>query len=1540
MSDLPRYLPHVWRRTVFLACGWVLLVGPVTAEDPAPVDALKVENAPPGPNQPQPVFRLFGRGRAADREASPRREGSQDVIDARAPREIELEAFWNATQKALEAGDWKRGLEGLQKILDLPRDVMAPDGRGGWQSLRALAQRRLDQAPPAVRADYEHQYGGLAQQLWNDALRSGSLSLITEVATRFLHTRAGAEAANWLATRHLDRREWALAWRWFRDLDAAQAAFTKEPRWRLKAALAAQAVAPEALPDWLKGLPDQPLEFAGLSLTPHEVLRKLGNVSPDATWAGPVLAEWPYAGGDPTRSGRVTAGEPLLQPEWSVAWTTHPQIRQRIGELLGDLQDKRVAPLLASQPLAVGDKIAFRNLQGVHVLSAQTGELLWETTSGLSPERILLGQTGRSSRGAGPRGFVAHSEFDLRGQDAEFHPLADLLFRDGVYGSLSSDGRQLFVIEDLGVLTRSASMNLWGDQSDAEDAYGVAWNVNRLTAYDLETGRVRWTLGGKALKDLPGAEGADVFFLGTPLAVGDELYVVTSQGETIRLLALDASTGHPRWSQRLAYADTKIETDFARRWASASIAYSQGILVCPTTVGWLVAIDRVRRSLLWIYRYLPPQEIPPGAPQAQPQPPRPLNDQWATGTPYLTGQAVLFAPPDAAELHCVDLAEGRVRWKFSHALGESLYVGGVHAGHVLVVEKGGVVALSLATGQTAWRFRWDEGLYPSGRGVISGERFVLPLGGYELLSLDIATGTHVLRWRIPSQQPALGNLIKAHGRWLSLSLEGCTAYGEREPVLRQLAQTLERHPYDLEALFKAAEIDLLDRQYAAVEQRLQHLPPTLEEPWETRRRHLLWQLWSQRWQESRSVSPQGFAELRRLARTPEEQFLVALWEADHGLAQGQALQAFERMWDAALGLKFEMLTRPDAPQVRVRATAFLSGWFADLWSHADDATRQSIDAVVTQAVARARTAASPATPDRLAFRQRLAELCTFHPAGALLGWDMAEARAAEGDFAGAETILAQWSEYPEPSVAAASALRLAALWQQWGLEADIPVLARAHPGFRSGPEPPWDHLLAQLPADAANVAPPSAPPSALWRARQGPTLHAPPTQEIVPPAQWPSWQRFAIQVEPHDQRVTFQLRSTDRWYWLAPLRAQAQSEESNVIPARVVDHRLWVLSRNVLHNLSPFERKIVWTRPLTDLPSSQVWHPAQRALPTPLIKPTHAWESVEFWQQRSLEGQRFVEANRRYLCLVGRRELAVLDPLTGRDLWRKTGLAPNARVLGSPDIVFVYHPERTPALAEAYRAQDGRPLTIPALARRLKQTLCLVENDLILLERPTNLFGLGLIVGKTSLKRWQPLTQQDVWKLELPAHCHLGVLDANRLIVLQPPSGRSAESPRTLEWIELHDGSRHVLDSLTCGPSDSFIPVLDGHRLYLVINSSSGQGNYYGDSLPTIPVNGRILAWDLRTKARLWQRDVSAQHLILDRLQQSPALVFLSRSWKQQGNASYTQLSLLALHKDSGHLLYEQTSPSAFSGFHTVKVRSSEAAIELQAYNLRLRLGP
>jgi outer membrane protein assembly factor BamB len=1519
---------------------WGLIVGGVVlADDPGPVDAQAVENAPPRRIPPPRLPLFFPRIGRADIGPAEQVEGSErDFIDARAPRHPELDALWRSAQQAVDSGDWKRGIEALQKLLDFPEDALVPTDRERWQSLRAAAQSRLHLAPAAVRADYERQYGGLAQQLLSEARRSGSRQLMVEVATRFLHTRAGADAANQLATQHLDRREFTLAWRWFRELEASHATFVSDPRWRLKAALAARVADPEAVPKWLERLGATPVEIGGRLMDPQQAWRMLSDRLP---LGEPWQHDWPQPFGGATRLGRVPGGEPLLQPEWIAPWLTHPAVQRRIGELLADLQDDQAASVWGVQPIAVGDKVAFRDLRGVRVVSAKTGETLWETVSGLSPEHILVGQLPQASRA--PHLWRMQG-LDMPGgeQTAEFHPLTNLLFRDGLFGGISTDDRQLYVLEELAVLTRSQPGYPWGNQNEADDAYGAAWDVNRLTAYDLETGRLRWSLGGKSATDVPGTSLAGAFFLGVPLAVGSELYVVAARGEEIRLEVLDAVSGRPLWSQLLAYADSKVEVDLARRWMGAPVAFSQGVVVCPTTVGWLVAVDSVRRSLLWAYRYLPRVDGAAVAPGPQLLPQRSLNDQWMVGAPGIVGQAVLFAPPDTDQLLCVDLCDGRLRWK--HPRGEGVYVGGESAGKVLVVEQSGLTALSLENGARLWRYAWDDALRPSGRGVVSGDRFILPLGGRELLSIDAASGTDVRRWRLPSAHPALGNLIKAHGQWISLSPEGCAAYGERDVVTGLLAEQLARNPADPVSRLRAAEIDLLDGKLDSAEQHLRHLSEPLPADLQPRRRNLLWELWSQKLQAAPAAADSVLEELSRAARNPEEQFQVHVWRAESWEARGQSQRAFDSLWSAAFRLPVDTLSRPDAPQVRVRAATFVSGWLGDVWTRADDATRRHIDTTIAQAVA----AVTPSTPSSdtsdaqdLARRGMfLAELCAFHPAAAPLWWRFAEERSRAGDFAGAETILARLVEHRDTSVAAESRYRLARLWQDWGLDADLRQLTHSGPSAAEALPSAWSSLIDQLPADALEGARPGRPSASRWEARQSPTMHAPPTQELVAPEGWPSWQRFAMQVELHDQRVTFRQRASDRWHWLAPLRSLTQVDDAPYVPTRIVDHRMWVLSRDVLHLLSPFERKVAWTRSLNDLPGSPGLRPAQRSIPGPLLNPANPFEASDTWQNWLRQKGRLAAANRRYLCLVGRRELAVLDPLTGEEVWRKKGVAPAAQVFGSPQLVYVYNPQRQPPEAAAYRADDGRPVPIPHLARRLQQALCLDGEDFLLLERPPSLFGLGLLPGKATLRRWNPLTDTEVWKLELSSRVRIGLAGERRLLVVHPSTSRQSDAPRSLEWIALSDGSRHALTAANLGPADNFTPLVDGYRLYLVANSPTGQGYHYGDSLPTIPVNGRVAAWDLRTGELLWQRDVAAQHLVLDRLQQSPALIFLSRSWKQQGNASYTQLALLAIHKDSGEVLYEKTSPSAFSGFHGVSVRGWEPTVELQAYNLRLRLGP
>src|SRR5690606_36908819 len=131
---------------------------------------------------------------------------------------------------------------------------------------------------------------------------------------------------------------------------------------------------------------------------------------------------------------------------------------------------------------------------------------------------------------------------------------------------LSSDGQRLFVLEDAAVMTRNQSGFSGETEADTPDSFGANWASNRLSAYDLATGRLLWTIGGPATTEAIQLPLAGSFFLGVPTCDRDELYVVGSTGQEIRLQALDPATGLPRWSQLLAYSDTKIELDIARRW--------------------------------------------------------------------------------------------------------------------------------------------------------------------------------------------------------------------------------------------------------------------------------------------------------------------------------------------------------------------------------------------------------------------------------------------------------------------------------------------------------------------------------------------------------------------------------------------------------------------------------------------------------------------------------------------------------------------------------------------------------------------------------------------------------------------------------------------------------------------------------------------------------------------------------------------------------------------------------------------------------------
>ncbi|MEX2026323.1 MAG: hypothetical protein WEH44_03465, partial [Pirellulaceae bacterium] len=329
-----------------------------------------------------------------------------------------------------------------------------------------------------------------------DAKAAGDLSKIVQVATRFFHTDAGYEAANHLAAFHFDRVEFALAVRWYGRLVAAQAPITKDPLWRMKAAFALHrgGRTDEAV-ELMKTLPSDvaaKLNLAGESIDPQTWLSHSGAI---AVAQEPVLDDWPLFLGSPSRSGIVRGGEPLLLPRWSLPLTDTQSIRRQLDVLVQDLADQGRVGVPAWFPLMVDNKVIFRTMRGVQVVDARTGKSLWEAEERIAAEQLLSGEvsTGlHETRQRQVMWFRGGMVQEYGDNDDASQPLINLLYRNGAYGILSSDGDQLFVLEEQALATDPYASARMDNEGSESDPLRRDWSSNRIAAYDLATGRPLW----------------------------------------------------------------------------------------------------------------------------------------------------------------------------------------------------------------------------------------------------------------------------------------------------------------------------------------------------------------------------------------------------------------------------------------------------------------------------------------------------------------------------------------------------------------------------------------------------------------------------------------------------------------------------------------------------------------------------------------------------------------------------------------------------------------------------------------------------------------------------------------------------------------------------------------------------------------------------------------------------------------------------------------------------------------------------------------
>ncbi len=679
---------------------------------------------------------------------------------------------------------WAEAVGIVQALLDGPDAFVSAEAdrkdSARWTTLHTEADRLIGGLPAPGRAFYQLLQGGAAKTLLARAQKQGDPHLLAEVSRRYLHTTAGTEATRLLGVYHLDRGRHTLAALYFERLLNLPDAGRLSPTTLFTAAVAFQRAGdPDRAGRTWKTLADRAPN--GVRIDGNTVrlkdLRAWLDEDRRRPRAADTAAEWPLFRGNAARSAQGAGGDPVLQVKWQHATVHETAVRTWVQEAVQRQEKQPVLP--AFFPIVANGTVVYRSYGGIHALDAQTGKQLWESEW----------QGGLDTLAQEPRYFPYIESW--ANAHLQHHP--DILFGNSVVGTLSTDGERVYVVEDLAVPPYQNTYVQRGRPVAAvEYAFGPgltdAVRHSRLTALDLKSGKLLWERGGPGRRDKK-----DVlypsYFLGPPLPAGGRLYGLMEKDQELRLTCFDAATGGLIWALPLGLAPTRLLADPGRHLQAAPLAYAEGVLVCPTNAGYLLALDPVSRRFLWAYSYR--EAVPEsddffpggrGGRRGMPTPmPTPrIHPNWAAAAPLVAGGKVVLTAPDGLSIHCLNLRDGALQWK-ARRTADDLYVAGVGRDKVLVVGKKACRALNLADGKVLWETA--TGL-PAGLGTAGATAYYLPLRATTkdkepaLYRLDLDSG-RVREQAIPARQEAPGNLLFYQDTVLSQTATTVCAYPRR-----------------------------------------------------------------------------------------------------------------------------------------------------------------------------------------------------------------------------------------------------------------------------------------------------------------------------------------------------------------------------------------------------------------------------------------------------------------------------------------------------------------------------------------------------------------------------------------------------------------------------------------------------------------------------------------------------------------------------------------------------------------------------------------
>jgi outer membrane protein assembly factor BamB len=317
-----------------------------------------------------------------------------------------------------------------------------------------------------------------------------------------------------------------------------------------------------------------------------------------------------------------------------------------------------------------------------------------------------------------------------------------------------------------------------------------------------------WRLGG-ATSDADHSL-ANAFFLGPPLPFENQLYtLVEINGET-HLVVLEPETGKVVWQQQLVSSQTReISQDPQRRSLALSPTISDGVVVCPTGSGAVVAVDLMTRSLRWARTYPSNRDS-----RLQMNGMRmmdlatsydPLAQRWHEPFVVADQGRVMMTPPESDLLLCLDILTGENKWKGEGVKrGTGRYIVGANSDLVVLAGNTQLYAYRY-DGNPAWDCPLPKGQTLAGKGIWQGDSMLIPLSGQQVIKVNAADGKIL---ETASVDIPLGNLFAYKKQLLSISPTYVAAFYTREALESEVAERLAKDANDIWALNQQSQLAL------------------------------------------------------------------------------------------------------------------------------------------------------------------------------------------------------------------------------------------------------------------------------------------------------------------------------------------------------------------------------------------------------------------------------------------------------------------------------------------------------------------------------------------------------------------------------------------------------------------------------------------------------------------------------------------------------------------------------------------------------------